>query len=334
MGHANKTLPGTLSKYSFLIPVMMISCFIINPLSTLKTSAQETKKPVETKKPAAQLSEKEWKAVEGIFQNAQNKEMNVQFSAGENVLIAKLLWNNNEIHLTPESALIFSSSQEGNQDPITITFSKDPAGAVNTVNVANNGVWNRTKDYQQTVKKEMDHTPAQLMPFEGLYYFQNEKDRFIEFSVKENKLVLKQQWDGNEISFVPETPVDFFSKDAPLFSLSFTKDNAGNVTQVLAFKRDLWIKVNKSVPTAAQLKACEGKYQLIDDPDNYIQIMAKDDNLVVKQLWDGKEIIFEAKTETFFYNKEQSIPLLILKDNNGAVVQVKLLENDLFNKVK
>lgn len=35
-----------------------------------------------------------------------------------------------------------------------------------------------------------------------------------------------------------------------------------------------------------------------------------------------------------FYNKEQSLPLLIIKDDSGAVVQVKLPGNDLFNKVK
>jgi hypothetical protein len=334
MAHSHKTPKSILSKYAFVLPLMLAIYFVMDPFIVQKISAQETQKPVETKKPAAQLSEKEWKAVEGVFQSAQNKEMNVQFTAKENSLFAKLLWNNNQIELIPESALAFVSKEAGEDGPIHITFSKDSSGAVNQVNVANNGVWNRTKDYKPVVKTEMEHTPEQLKPFEGLYYLQNEKDRFIQFTVKENKLVLKQQWDGNEISFVPETAVDFFSKEVPLFSLKFSKDIFGNITQVLAFKRDLWVKVNKSLPTAAQLKAYEGKYQLIDDPDNYIQIMSKDDHLIVKQLWDGKEIIFEPKTETFFYNKEQSFPLLIIKDDGGAVIQVKLLGNDLFNKVK
>jgi hypothetical protein len=328
----NKTLRSILLRY-LMLP-LMISSFIVNPFITLRISAQETQQPSVIKKPPAQLSENEWKAVEGIYQNAQNKDMNVQFTARENELVAKLLWNNNEIHLRPESALIFSSNQEGNQDPINIVFSKDSTGAINKVNVANNGVWNRTKDYKPIVKKEMEHTPEQLKPFEGLYQLQNEKDRFIEFTVKENRLVLKQQWDGNEISFLPETTVDFFSEEVPLFSLKFSKDDFGNITDVLAFKKDLWVKVKRSSPSAVQLKACEGKYQLIADPDNFIQITAKKTQLLMKQLWDGKEIIFEMKTENYFYNNEQSLPLLIIKDDSGTVVQVKLLGDDLFNKVK
>jgi hypothetical protein len=88
------------------------------------------------------------------------------------------------------------------------------------------------------------------------------------------------------------------------------------------------------LPTGEQLKAYEGKYQLIDELDNFIQIMAKDNHLLVKQLWDSKDIIFDPKTATFFDNREQSLPLLILKNDGGAVVQVKLHGNDLFNKVK
>jgi len=333
MTNPHKTPRSILSKYS-LHSLIMLGCFIIDPFITLRISAQEKQQPSETKKPSAQLSEKDWKALEGIFQDPGNNDRNVQFTAKENMLLAKLLWNNAEIQFLPESALEFVSKQPVEGELLHIQFLKDSTGAVSQVKLPNIGVWNRTKDYKPIVKKEMEHTPGQLKPFEGLYQLQNEKDRFIEFSVKENKLVLKQQWDGNEISFVPETPVDFFNKDVPLFSLKFSKDVFGNITDVLAFKTDLWIKVNPSLPTAGQMKAYEGKYQFIDDPDNFIQIIAKDGHLIMKQLWDGKEIIFEPKTQTFFYNKEQSLPLLILKDDSGAVVQVKLLGNDLFNKVK
>jgi hypothetical protein len=316
-----------------MLPLFMAMLIVINPFNDHYLQAQQSQKPAETKT-SVHLSEQQWKAVEGIFQSAANKEMYVQFTEKENTLLAKLLWNNNEIHLLAESPLAFTSKESGDEGPIHITFNKDSTGAVNQVNVANNGVWNRTKDYKPAVKIEMQHTPEQLTPFEGLYQLQNEKDRFIQFTVKENKLVLKQLWDGNEISFVPETSLDFFSKEVPLFSLTFTKDNAGSITQMLAFKRDLWVKVNKSLPTLAQLKSYEGKYQLHDDPDNYIQIIANQNHLIVKQLWDKKEIVFEPKTETFFYNQEQSLPLLIIKDDSGAVIELKLFGNDLFTKVK
>ncbi len=333
MAHSNKIPRNMLHRYSFVVAVV-IACFIIDPLIALKTFAQETQKPADTKKPAVQLSEKEWKALEGIFENAQNKEMHVEFTARENKLIAKLLWNNNQIELIPESTLTFISKEAGDEGPIHITFTKDSTGAINQVNVANNGVWNRTKDYKPIVKKEMDHTPEQLKPFEGLYQLTNGEDRFIQFLVKENNLVLKQHWDGNEISFVPETQMDFFSKEAPLFSLAFSKDNAGNISQVLAFKRDLWVKLKKVHPSVQQLKSYEGKYQSKDDPDNFIQLIAKENNLVVKQLWDGKETIVEPQTKTYFYNNSQSYPLQIIKDKDGTAMQVTILGMDLFNKVK
>ena len=63
--------------------------------------------------------------------------------------------------------------------------------------------------------------------------------------MRENNLVLKQIWDGEEILFVPESELSFFSKAIPLFSLDFSKDKDGNITQVLAFKRDVWIKKDK-----------------------------------------------------------------------------------------
>ncbi|MDP4263503.1 MAG: hypothetical protein Q8941_13330 [Bacteroidota bacterium] len=316
-----------------LLPVMMLACIIINPFNAPRLQAQETQKPAEAKA-AVQLSPEQWKAVEGVFQSPQNNEMNVQFTAKEKVLVVKLLWNNNEISLTPESPLTFFSNDANEGRPLRISFIKDSTGAITRVSVVNNEIWKRVKDYKPVVKTEMQHTPAQLKPFEGLYLLQNTKDRFIQFSVKGNNLVLKQHWDGNEIPFVPESELDFYSKESPLFSLTFTKENDGTISQVLAFKRDRWFKVKKIQPAPDQLKVIEGKYQLKDDPDNYIQITAKGTNLVVKQLWDGKEIVLEPQTETYFYNNSESYPLRVIKDNSGMVTGVEVLGVDLFNKVK
>jgi hypothetical protein len=280
------------------------------------------------------LSEEQWKAVEGTFQDPQNNDRAVQFIATENFQVAKLLWNNAEIPFISESAFAFVSREPVEDRLLHIVFNKDSSGAANEVKLADIGVWKRNKNYKLLVKKEMDHTPGQLKPFEGLYQLQNHADRFIQFTVKGNNLVLKQHWDGNEISFVPETPLDFFSKEAPLFSLSFSKDKDGHVAQALAFKRDLWIKMKKINLTSGQLKSYEGKFQSKDDPDNYIQIMAKNNNLIVKQLWDGKEIIVEPQTETYFYNEAQSFPLQIAKDKDGNVTQIWILGIDEFNKVR
>ncbi len=320
-------------RQSFAAGLIFTGCFLLDPFGFQPLHAQQTQQPSANKKKVL-LSEPEWKAVEGIFQSGQNKDMYVQFTAKGGVLIAKLLWNNNEIHLAPESSLHFSSSQEGNQDPINITFIKTPDGSINQVTVANNGTWNRTKDYTPVTKKEMEHTPEQLKPFEGLYRLRNDSLRFIQFMVKENKLILKQHWDGNEIEFVPDSATDFFSPAVPLFSLSFVKDKDGNIAEAIAFKRDRWDKMKKFNPAVAELKAFEGKFQFKDDPDNYLQVTAKEGHLIVRQLWDSKEIIVEPLAEGYFYNSEQSYPFQLLKDKDGMVKQALVLGIDLFNKVK
>jgi hypothetical protein len=313
--------------------LLVVICLMLNPFLAQRIAAQDSLKTNEQVTPVA-LSEGEWKAVMGVFQNAQNKEMYVEFSAGEGSLLAKLLWNNNEIHLIPQSALAFVSKEAEEGGPIHVTFVKDSSGSVNQVKVANNGIWNRATNYKPVIKKEMAHTPQQLAPFEGLYQLQNANDRFIAFRVKDNNLILKQHWDGDEISFVPETTLDFFSKEVPLFTLTFSKDSYGNVDKFVAFKQDVWIKLKKTQPTLQELKSFEGKYQSKDDPDNVIQLIARGSNLVVKQLWDGKEITVEAQTPTYFYNLSQSYPLQISKDNEGAATQVTILGMDVFKRMK
>jgi hypothetical protein len=333
MIHEYKSDQIKLRKSKFLSPIIIAICIVINPFTNHLLLAQEKQKPAETKTNIV-LSEQERKAVEGIFQDPGNTDRNVQFRARENVLVAKLLWNNTEIPFIPESSLAYVSKDIVEDQFLHIVFKKDSSGAVNEVKMDKIGVWVRAKNYKPVVKKEMEHTPDQLKPFEGLYQLEDHDDRFVQFLVKGNELVLRQHWDGNEISFVPETPLDFFSKEAPLFSLSFSKDKDGNIAQALAFKKDLWIKTKKVSLTIEQLKPYEGKFQSKDDPDNLIQLSARNNQLIVKQLWDGKEITLEPQTETYFYNDAQSYPLQGIKDKDGNITQVWVLGIEEFNKVK
>jgi len=314
-----------LYQFTLVLLLTTFNCFVIAPAAST-VQAQTTT--------AAQLTPEQWKAVEGIFQNQRNKDMYVQFTAKENFLVAKLLWNNNELKLYPETELNFVSKEEVEGGLAHMNFTKDSTGTVMQATLNGNNVWIRAKDYKPIIKNEMVHTAAQLKPYEGLYQLQRDKERFIQFTEKENKLILKQHWDGTEIPFVPETETDFFSKQVPLFSLVFVKDDAGNITQALVNKRDKWDKVKKLIPTSSDLKALEGKYQFKDDPDNYIQLIAKKNTLVVKQLWDNKEMVLEPYTATYFFSNQQWYPLLVTKDSTGAVTQVLVLGMDVFVKVK
>lgn len=319
-----------MNRNLFLIMTVAFAGFGL--FDTLPSRAQVTHK--DSLVTNIRLSADQLKAFEGFYQSAQNKDMVVHFSAGENALNAKLLWNNGEVHLLPESELGFVSKEGGDEGPIHVVFNRDSSGGINQVNVANNGVWHRVKDYKPVVKKEMEHTPAQLVPFQGSYQLREDPTRFLQFSVRENNLVLKQLWDGTEILFVPESELVFFTRSMPLFSLDFSKDKNGNITQVLAFKRDVWIKKDKPALTPAILKTYEGKFRSQNDPDNEIRIIATDSGLIARQLWDKKDNYLQPLTDVYFNNQARSFPLVIVKDPvDGKVVQIVLQTGNVFNKV-
>lgn len=182
-----------------------------------------------------------------------------------------------------------------------------------------------------------------LKAYEGYYKFQFEKgtDSYIHISATEKGLVLQQIWDGKEISFAPQSALDFVNDDGN-FPLKFTKESNGAITQVLAFNRDLWTRTNDYKPLVAarpdprRLKALEGKYtfQFEQGNDAFIQIRASDTGLVLKQMWDGKEFSFAAQSDVDFYCKEAQFPLKFTKDKNGNATQVLAFNRDLWNKVK
>jgi len=314
--------------------IFTVIIWIAGIITFQNSAAQDQASPVSGSKPLV-LSQDQWKKLEGYFQSVRNQDMVVHFFSRVPELHAKLLWNDNEISLIPESDSTFISRQVEDDGPIRIRFFRDAAGVFAKLAIGNNNdIWIRTLDYKPVVKLEMDHSPEQLKPFEGLYSLSNAPDdRFIQFAQKDNRLILRQHWDGNEISFVPSTPLDFFSRDVPLFSLTFSKDQDGNIKDVLAFKKDLWIRVKKVSISAEQMRAFEGRYQFKDDPDNLIQVSAAGNRLVIKQLWDKKEITVDPQTPTYFYNYQLSYPVQFTKNSQGIVTQVMILGLDRFDKL-
>ena len=74
--------------------------------------------------------------------------------------------------------------------------------------------------------------------------------------------------------------------------------------------------------TQDQLKAFEGKYRFEEKNDAFLQITATADGLMLKQLWDGKEINFKAISDLNFLNKEMGFPLKFTKDQAGNVIKL------------
>ena len=183
--------------------------------------------------------------------------------------------------------------------------------------------------------------PGKLKKFEGFYRFQNDKNVYLQISSKEDRLVLKQLWDGKELVFEQDSALDFYCKEQS-FPLKF-KDSAGSIIQVIAFNRDVWDKVKNYKPleirevqlTPQQLKLLEGKYQMKGgDEDVFLQINTVGNKLFLKQLWDGQEIAFVPQSPLDFYCKERMFPLKFSKGEDGIVTQVLAFNKDVWLKVK
>jgi CubicO group peptidase (beta-lactamase class C family) len=234
----------------------------------------------------------------------------------------------------------FGSMANGNG--VVVMVNSDNGAIIREIIGSVAGVYGWNDFYNTPIKKIITLSENKLKAFEGYYESQVNKNTYIQFTIKENQLMLKQLWDGREIYFSPESEVDFFCKEFP-FPLKFTKDKAGAVTEVLAFNKDVWVKnktykpvVRKAVSlTPEQLKLLEGKYQVQQNKSLLVQITAKEDHLLVKQLWDGDEMILVPESELEFFDKNnQTQAVKFIKDKNGSVTQILAFGRDLLDKIK
>ena len=83
----------------------------------------------------------------------------------------------------------------------------------------------------------------------------------------------------------------------------------------------------------ADLKPFAGKYQFTDNKRVFLQIMLKDGNLLLKQLWDNQEIPFKQTSELEFYNDEPQFPLKFTKSGTGEIIQVLAFDHDVWTRV-
>ena len=314
-------------------PARAALLMVLAALYWFPASAQDREPAQDTNK-AIQLPPGRLKAFEGYFQFSQSKDQVIQIKMVRDTLVARLLWNGVEIHIVPESDSNFHNVEPVEGRTIPIMFRGNSKGIYTSMFLFDlQRPWNRIKDYKPLVRTEIDHTPQQLKIFEGIYRGQDNQS-FIGISEKENKLVLHQFWDGNDIQFVPDSALHFFNKQQLLFTLQFIKGPDDSVTGMVAFGRDVWKKEKQLSLTPDQVRLFEGKYQLKEDPDNIIQMTASGMNLVVRQMWDGKETVVSPVTNMLFYNKDKAYPVTFRKDDSGAVTGVVILGNDYFEKMK
>jgi hypothetical protein len=130
----------------------------------------------------------------------------------------------------------------------------------------------------------MSHTKRAEIPltaFEGIY--QNEINTFFYFKISVNGAgLLAKQMDGDrQIVLTRKSEFGFEMTDDDgdeTIPVTFSKNEAGEITGVMVGDRDQWVKVKEYVPvkeitlTADQLKAFEGKYKFEEKDDAYLQI--------------------------------------------------------------
>ena len=160
--------------------------------------------------------------------------------------------------------------------------------------------------------------------------------------VKNNKLVLKQLWDQREIVFEQKSDLYFYN-DEQSFPLTFSKDAKGEITQVLAFERDTWIRVKNYKPAekkeiilpAKQMQAFAGKYKFTDDGrEVFLQFTVTGNSLEVKELWSEKTYTIVPESPLVFFAKDGYYPVQFTKDKDGNVSQALIFNRDVWIKVK
>jgi len=328
-----KTAPAFRSGLAAFAPALAALLIVLAAFSWFPAAAQDREPAQDTNK-AIQLPPGRLKAFEGYFQFSQSKDQVIQVKMVRDTLVARLLWNGVEIHIVPESDSDFHNVEPVEGRTIPIMFRQNIKGIYSSMYLFDlQRAWNRINDYKPLVRAEIAHTPQQLKIFEGIYRGQDNRS-FIGISEKENRLVLHQFWDGNDIEFVPDSALHFFNKQQLLFTLQFIKEPDDSISGMVAFGRDVWKKEKHLSLTPDQVKVFEGKYQLKEDPDNIIQVTASGMNLVVRQMWDGKETVVSPVTNFLFYNKDKAYPVTFRKDDSGAVTGVVILGNDYFEKLK
>lgn len=184
---------------------------------------------------------------------------------------------------------------------------------------------------------------ATLKPFVGKYQFTDNKNVFLQILFKDNQLVLKQLWDNQEFPFKQTSALEFYNDDHQ-FPLKFSKNDKGEITQVLAFDRDTWVRVPDNYApeppkiiklSAAQLKLFEGNYERKGgdgDGDDKAHIVAADDHLVIKH--EQSDTNLWPISESEFVTDNQTFSVKFTKAADGSVTQATVNNKDVWEKVK
>jgi len=288
----------------------------------------------DTTTPTIRLSSEQLKKYEGYYQNPQNEDVKLRAVLVGDTLHLRPVWNDVDFRLISVSDTEFYNLAEGGLVRQQFIFVIDSQGIVRALTLGGDLFWNKLVNYTPVEPKEIAHTPQQLKVFEGLYGSETNEGAFVELTERDNKLILKQYWNGEDIVFVPDSALHFFSREQRLLKLKFNLAADGSIRGMQAFNKETFDKMKQPPVSRTLMKRFEGNYRLKEDSDDVIRVTAMDSGLMVKQLWDGKEIAVRLLAASFFYNKDRAYTLYFRKDKEGAVIGAVALDADEFEKMK
>src|SRR5699024_11154371 len=88
----------------------------------------------------------------------------------------------------------------------------------------------------------------------------------------------------------------------------------------------------KAITVDTTLNALQGFYRF---PNNlaYLEIVSRDNSLIAKQQWDGKEYVLIKKSALEFVSRNEEYKGEFMKDESGKIVALKILNQLVLKKV-
>ncbi len=191
------------------------------------------------------------------------------------------------------------------------------------------------------ISKTVADTTA-MKAFEGIYQMKSNQYAHVQITVANKTLLAKVMEGDKQFVLTRKSDLVFETLDGDgdeNIPITFVKSPAGEITGASVGDKDEITRVKNYVPvqaiklTADQLKAYQGKYEFDQQKGTFLTITATADGLVLKQLWDNKEISFINVADNEFINKEAMFPLKFTKDAAGNVTKVLAFNKDSWDKV-
>lgn len=189
-----------------------------------------------------------------------------------------------------------------------------------------------------SAKKSIPIDIVKMKSIEGFYEVYS--NLFVQFCLKKDCLTMIQPWDNVEIFFLPLSETEFICKELPIH-IKFSKDESGEVKDVLVSNVSLYKKHNDYKPpirkaiklSKLELNSFEGRYESLKVKNFSVNISSTDEYLIVKQMWDDKELIFLPESELAFFLKDYpSMTIKFEKNKENKISQIILADKDTLEK--